>query len=818
MLSSFIKGQNLQQIRINLNTIDIELGQVLQIIEQRTNFTFSYFNNELPLKQKVTLKFQNESLQKVLETLSNEFNLTFTTINNVIVIKKKEENATTNETQIFGTLRGIVRDSVTSEVLPFSNIYIKEIDKGASTDSHGFFLIPSIPAQKKYKVTISFVGYVTKNMVVNVAENKITNISIYLKPTVLEMSSIVVSGTKETKQTNISSKKISLNELGNLPKGVETDVLRSIQLQPGVQSTGDISAHYYVRGGASDENLVLLNEIPIYNPFHALGIFSAIDPDMINSVEFYKGGFDSRYSGRLSSVMNIITKDGNKNNFGATLAASQLTAKALLEGPIPDGSFIITGRKSYSNSILKKFLNEQSVPINFYDASFKVNYSNPKFLPISKFTVSGFVSNDIIDYKNPLKPRFDWLNSNIGFNWFAAAANSPLYTNLTIYYCNFKGNETPNMSNSRYMKNDLDDFTFKADFNYVLNNSNEFYGGFKIKFIKDKLFISNLLGDLKDVGAEGTQFSFYGGFNLLSTGYFKADLGSRLNVISLTEKPGLFLEPRLNVNYSISPLLSIKAAWGIYQQKLVTISDEDEIISLFEPWLVLPSNLKPSTAIHYIGGFDIYLAEKTKIDAEGYYKVMQNLSTVNDFIFFPTDPLLVSASGKSYGAEVTLNHKGSRINMQLSYSHSWTTKIVGGLEYHPRYDSRNAIKFFIEYDLGNDWNISAVWDYNSGLPYTQITGFYDNFSPANIFNPSAFFTAYEPYQLLGSRNAVRLPDYHRLDLNVSKKIRLSFVNLSIDLNLMNIYNRKNFFYFDTNTNERVNMLPFFPSVNIKAEL
>ena len=811
------KAQNHPDPIVSLNVVNIPLREVLQILELKTNFTFSYLNEELPLDEKVTLEAKDKPLQQIFEILSNKFALVFTRINNIITVKKKEGEDENKGPHGFGTLRGIVRDSITTEVLPYANIYIPGIKTGVSTDNRGFFIIPSIPANKEYTIVVTFVGYTPKKMAAIIQANRITQISIYLSKSTIEMENIVVSGERVNEE-EVTAQRISIRDIENMTNGVETDVMRSIQFQPGVQSAGDVSARYYVRGGASNENLVLLNETPIYNPFHALGIFSVIDPDMINSIDFYKGGFGARYDGRLSSVMDIITKDGNRNDFGMTVAASQLTVKTALEGPIPDGSFIITGRKSYSNEILKKFTNNKNIPIDFYDASFKVNYSSPEFLPISKFTFFGFLSEDKIEYKDKLHSDYEWSNSHIGFNWFIATQNSPLFAELTLYYSKFSGGEIPISNNTRYIKNGVDDITFKTDFNYVLGDRNEYYGGVKINFIKTKLLLSNSSGKLKDVGSEGTKFSGYGGFKLLNINKLKADLGSRLNILKLAEGPSLFFEPRVNVIYSLLPTLNLKAAWGIYQQELVTISDEDEVLALFEPWTIIPEYLKTPNSVHYIGGFDYYLTEKLKVNVEGYYKVMHNLAVLNDEIIYPTDQQLINANGESHGAEITLNYKTGWINAQLSYDYSWTTKKIRDTEYHPRYDSRNAVKIFINCDLGNNWRAGISWNYSAGMPFTQIFGYYNKYNPSGILIPSSLLTDYAYFPILADRNAAHLPDYHRLDMNLSKKFRLWFMDLSIDLNVLNVYDRKNFFYFDTKTGERVNMLPFLPSIDIKAEL
>jgi hypothetical protein len=812
-----INGQNLQDSKISLTLENIPLAEVLHILELKTNFTFSYLNEELPLKEKVDLNVKDESLQQILEMLSDKFALTFTRINNIITIKKKEITNGKNKPQVFGTLRGIVRDSATSEILPYANIYIPEINTGASTDNRGFFIIPSIPAEKEYTINVTFVGYKPKGVALFIQKNKITDITIYLAKSAIELENVVISGEK-IKNAVGTAKKLPIKEIENMSYGIETDAMRAIQLLPGVQSGGDVSARYYVRGGASNENLVLLNGTPVYNPFHALGILSAVDPDMINSIEFFKGGFDAMYGGQLSSIMDIITKDGNRNNFGATAAISQLTVKTALEGPVPGGSFIITGRKSYSNEILKKFTNNKSIPVDFYDASFKINYYNPDFIPISKFTVFGFISKDKIDYKDKLHANYNWSNSNIGFNWFTTPKNSPSFADFTFYYSGFSGSEIPASGTERRMENKLDDFSFKLDLSYVFNNKNEIYGGIKSNYIKTKLFLVNLREELKDVGSESAAFSIYAGFKLFSLKNLRADLGSRFNIVSLVKEPSYYYEPRINLIYSLLPTLNLKAAWGIYQQELVTISDEDEILPLFEPWIITPEYLKTPNAVHYIGGFDYYLTEKLKLDAVGYYKVMHDLTLLNDQVIYPVDPQLINGSGESHGTELSINYATGWINAQLSYSYSWTTKKIREIEFHPRYDSRNAVKININFDLGDNWRAGIMWHYSSGMPYTQIFGYYNKYVPSDISNPSSLFNNYEYFPLLAERNAAHLPDYHRLDMNLSKEFRLWFMNLSIDLNVINVYDRKNFFYFDTQTGKRVNMLPFLPTIDIKAEL
>ena len=309
--------------------------------------------------------------------------------------------------QSTGSIRGFVEDSSTNEVLSYCNIFIEELNIGTSTNDRGYFFIPSLPAYKKYSIKISYIGYDSKIITVNVYENQITAVDIQLSPSVIQLQSVEKIGEKYKLNTSdISLEKIFLRDLEKIPQSVENDLFRSLQHLPGVSFTGDVSARYYVRGGSSDQNLILLNDAPVYSPFHALGLFSAIDPDVIKVAEFYKGGFPLEFNGGISSLLRIISKDGNKQEYHGNASASFLSGKLLLEGPIPDGSFIITGRKSYSTEVLKKFLNNDDVPIDFYDLSFKINYSNSDVMQDAKFMLHGFISGDNLTNSDPLKEDF----------------------------------------------------------------------------------------------------------------------------------------------------------------------------------------------------------------------------------------------------------------------------------------------------------------------------------------------------------------------------------------------------------------------------
>ncbi|MCB0744625.1 MAG: TonB-dependent receptor plug domain-containing protein, partial [Ignavibacteriae bacterium] len=592
---------------------------------------------------------------------------------------------------------------------------------------------------------------------------------------------------------------------------------RSLQYVPGVKTTGDISSRYYIRGGSADQNLILLNGAAVYNPFHALGIFSIFDPEIVNSMELYKGGFPAEFGGKASSVLNIITKDGNKNKFNASAAISLLTGKVLLEGPIPHGSYIISGRKTYSNSIFKKFLNNQDVPLDFYDFSFKVNYANEEFSEGTKIVLHGFTSQDKINRNSELSEDYKWQNNLFGVKWFQVAKNTPVFWDIGMTMSTYQGEIIPKLSNVKPQLNDVKDLSFKTNINYVLNSRDEVVFGFDIKDIKTELELENNRGAVSKISSKGSQIAAYAKYKFIRFDNFGIDAGFRLNVAQLSEKSGSTIDPRISLTYSFIPQVSVKLAYGIYQQDLITLTKEDQILTLFEPWLITPDYLEPTISTHYIGGLTFRFIENLTLKLEGYYKDTKNLPIINSEKVFNSDPDFRAGEGESYGWESFLGYNNELINFTISYTNSWSYKTLDGWRYYPKYDIRHSFNTGLSINIGKGWLISGMWIYNSGLPFTQLTGYYDKYIINDIYFDEDYFSSTEPYTLLGDKNIARLPDYHRLDLTLSKKLSLGSLNMTFNFSILNVYDRKNILYFNRETGERVNMLPFLPSATLKVD-
>ncbi len=718
-----------------------------------------------------------------------------------------------------GKLRGFLTDKETGEALAFGNVFIKELGLGASTNAQGLYFITGVPGGKTYTVTYSYVGYKTEEVKVFIAANRITQVDVALTQSSVQLGTIEKIGRKtvEKNAADIGLQRITVKQLETMPQSVEADIFRTIQTMPGVRYTGDISARYYVRGGASNQNLVLLNGSPIYNPFHAFGMFSVIDPEIMNSAEFYKGGFPAEYGGRLSSILKISTKDGNKNRFSAKGVASFLTAKALLEGPIPHGSFIVSGRRTYSTRVLKKFLNGNQPPFEFYDFSAKLTYANPHFIPGSKFTIQGFSSKDRLLNENLLREDFSWTNNIFSFNWFQIYTG-PLYSDFTISFSQFLGELIPNFSRARPKKNKLDDVFLHMNFTYLFDNKNEIEFGMEFQSLHTILKQENQFGIHTNIDNSGAYIGFFTKYKLLQFETFGADVGLRANLKGLTKAGDFFVEPRVNLTYNVFNWLKLKASWGVYQQEITTVSEEAEVITLFEPYIIIPDYLPVSRAVHYIAGLEIQPLLNLKFKTEAYYKKLINITAVNDNKKFLEDKDLLSAQGEAYGAEFELNYSKSPFLFSASYSLAWAYKVINGWRYVPRFDARHSINLSLGVDLGKGWKASAMWIFGSGLPYTQIIGYYDKLALGDFHNEWYIYDSYLPYAILGDRNLGRLPDYHRLDFSMSKKFDFNFVKIDLDFSILNVYNRKNIFYFQRDTGEIVNMLPFLPTATIKVTL
>jgi outer membrane receptor protein involved in Fe transport len=326
------------------------------------------------------------------------------------------------------------------------------------------------------------------------------------------------------------------------------------------------------------------------------------------------------------------------------------------------------------------------------------------------------------------------------------------------------------------------------------------------------LALRNMLGRWIELVMKGSDFTLYGDYRFLRWETFSFTVGLRLKLAALSWGRPVPFEPRTSITYKPLPNLALKAAFGVYSQELTTLTDETEIISIFEPWVITPNKINSPHAFHYQAGLKYYFTESSTAELEGYYRTFVDLIEENDKKTLPRENDYMNVKGESYGIEVLLKRQGTDFFVQGSYCLSWAEKIKRGTFLTPKYDSRHSINLLSEYTLGSGWSASIMWALKSGLPFTPIAGFYDRLeSSTNVLGQ------YVEAIYWGEKNSQRLPYYHRLDINLTKQLELSWAKMTIGANVINVYDRRNIFYFDRNTGEQVFMLRFFPSLSIKVD-
>lgn len=711
-----------------------------------------------------------------------------------------------------GTLRGNVSDSSNGEAIIYANVVLQGTTIGAATNTLGYYFITSVPVGE-FQVTISCLGYRTFRSVIVVRSGEVTRLDARLVPMNVQIEGLTVVGEHEAHRnaSDLGLQKITTRELRMVPAGVEADVFRIIQSLPGVSTVGDVTSRFYVRGGGGDQNGIFFNGATIYNPFHGLGMLSVVDPEMISVMEFYKGGFGADYGGRISSIINVVTKDGDKNSYGGSGYASLVSGKAMVEGPIPTGSFIVTGRKSYYGKYLNRFLHNQDAPFDFYDLSFKVTSTSPLLGKDSKVSVFGFLSKDEVMRDDPFKSDYSVANNVYGINWYKVWS-SPLYSVVSLSYSGLDAELKPNQSGATPRMNNLSDISANWDFTYIYESRDEMAFGVQTKSLTTSLALRNMRGRWIELVMKGTDFTLYGDYRFLRWETVSFTVGLRLKLAALSWGRPVPFEPRTSFTYKPLPNLALKAAIGVYSQELTTLTDETEIISIFEPWVITPNKINSPHAFHYQAGLKYYFTESSTAELEGYYRTFVDLIEENDRKNLPRDNDYMNVKGESYGVEVLLKRQEMDFFIQGSYCLSWAQTTKRGIITTPKYDSRHSINLLAEYTVGSGWSASLMWALKSGLPFTPIAGFYDR-----LESGTDVLGQYSQAIYWGEKNSQRLPYYHRLDINVTQQLQLGWAKMTIGANVINVYDRKNIFYFDRNTGEQVFMLRFFPSLSIKVD-
>ena len=713
-------------------------------------------------------------------------------------------------------LRGVVIDSTTGERLPLVTVTIAGTKKGAVTNLQGFYLIPNVP-YGRLEVVASAIGYERSVRRLNVQQLETLTMNFQLTPRAIEISEVVVEGVKRQLPTEIStgSYYIDRRELQLVPAAGQDDVFRSMQILPGIVTTSDVSSRFYVRGGAGDQNLILFDGMKIYNPYHAYGIYSIFDPDIVRTTEVFTGAFPASYGGRLSSVVNMTARGGNRSRVAGKAGVSLISSKLLLEGPLGENnSWIVIGRRSIANDPFRRLLNT-SFPASFYDVFAKATLG---ISTIGRQSFQVFASGDDIRSAQPDEPDHTWRNQAWALS-VSGLISDRVFVDVHAFTNVFRARRDPKASQTILAaESKIEEPGIRAEMTIYTESRDLFRGGFEFGIPMIENRFSRPENQETILSTSTAEFWLWlrhqGSFGLLKT-----DIGFHSDVASLANRAIdiIGFQPRVTVAYQLSELWRVKAGFGVYSQNVVTFTNEEDLVPLFEAWFYVPDSLKPEQANQYVLGVEGSLLPELSFTMEGYYKKYVSLVVFNRDKIIPSQPDFVNASGEAYGGEVLLRYSMVPIDLFLAYSLSWSSVSTGTRTYAPRYDRRHTIKALIITHPWTNVDFTLRWDLGTGYPFTPITGYYNELTFGSVSGDPFFGTGGNIQPILGARNSVRLPVYHRLDASVTYRFEVSSLHGSVGLNLINLYGRRNILYVDQSTGRRINMVPFYPSLSLSVE-
>lgn len=710
------------------------------------------------------------------------------------------------------TISGNVYDAENGEALIGATVYIKELEGvGTSCNVYGNYSLTA--SEGKYTLVASYVGFLATERAIDLSKN-LTE-SFKLQPDSKLLTEIVVTAEKEydnVKVTEIGTVKVEVKEAAKIPVIFgEKDILKTIQLLPGVKSAGEGNSGFFVRGGGADQNLVLLDEAPVYNSSHLLGFFSTFNSDALKDVSIIKGNSPAQYGGRLSSVLDVKMKEGNNQHFNVTGGLGLISSRLSVEGPIQKdkSSFIISGRRTYADLFLKASPDFSENSLYFYDLNAKANYRiNDK----NKIFASGYFGQDVLGFGDSF--GIDWGNSTATIRW-NSEVNPKLFSNTSFIYSKYNYNIKLNSGGTDFnINSEIQDWNLKEEFQYFPNSKNTILFGFNAihhtitpsRFegesisqerkesrysLENSVFVSNTMEVSKRLNLDyGLRFSFYS--ILGGDTYNIYEKGIKVNSVVLEDgeigKTYYNLEPRLQFSYLLSERSSVKGGYARNTQHLHLLSNSTSTTPT-DQWIGNSYNIKPEISDQYsLGYFKNSINKKYQFSIETYYKALQNQVDYKDGADINSSPdvesELLFGNGRAYGAEFLAKKVQGKFTGWIGYTLSRTERKIDGINdndwYKARQDRTHDVSVVGIYQLSDKWSLSGLFVYNTGNAVTFPSGKY------NIEGNTIFYYT--------ERNGYRMPAYHRMDFGATyTKARKGRFESSWNFSLYNVYGRENAF-------------------------
>lgn len=704
--------------------------------------------------------------------------------------------ATMGHAQERVTLNGYVRDIANGEELIGVTVFIPQAKAGTTSNSYGFYSLTVPPGT--YQVQFSYVGFRTVTLDVDLTEDMTRNIDLETEATYIQ--EVVVQDERidaNVEDVQMSRNTIDMNQVRKLPALFgEVDIIKRVQMLPGVITAGEGTSSFFVRGGSADQNLILIDEAPVYDPSHLFGLFSVFNADVIKESELYKGGIPSRFGGRLSSILEVRTKDGNNKEFHGTGGIGTMASRIMLEGPIKKekSSFIVSARRSYADLFLRA-ANEDNL-VYFFDVNAKVNWRHNNN---NRFFAAVYAGRDDFSFSDDF--GFSWGNATATFRW-NHLFNDRLFSNTSLIASNFDyALEVIDPASGLKWTSNLQEVSLKNDLSYFINLNNELSFGYhvtgrrfspgriepntsgsifttvelqKLYAIDHALYASNQqrLGErlTLDYGVRLSVFQQVGKSDI----YQYEDPRDNVNIVHTDTlsfgaweniKTYVNLEPRAGLRYILKPGQSLKASYNRMVQNTHLIASGTVPVP-FNTWNPSGYYLKPQVADQFaVGYFRNFHDNVYELSVEAYYKSMRNVTDFADNaqLFFNEDLSTEFRQGKSssYGAELMLNKTRGRLTGMLAYTWSKTVREIDGVnlgnEFFANYDRRHVLNINATYELNKRWTLGASFNYGTGRPITLPAGKYE-------------FGNYNP-DVITERNGYRLAAYNRLDLSATLRTR-----------------------------------------------
>jgi len=709
------------------------------------------------------------------------------------------------------TVSGVIKDKANGEVLIGAVIRVaNDLGLGTTSNEYGFYSL-SIPAGN-YQLLVDYTGYLQQEISINL--NKSMNLVINLELNSKQLNEVVVTGNvNKVHSAEIGMEKLSIKDINAIPVIFgEKDVLKTIQLLPGVTSQGDGNSGFYVRGGAADQNLILLDEALVYNPSHLLGFFSTFNSDAIKDVSLYKGTAPAQYGGRLSSVLDVKMNDGNDKEYHVSGGIGLISSKLNIEGPIKkdEGSFLITARRTYADMFLK-LSNDTSLKkakLYFYDLNAKLNY---KLSNKDRLYLSGYFGRDDLGLSDLF--GLNWGNATGTLRWNHIISDK-LFSNTSLIYSDYKYDININSSGiNANIHSEIRDLTLKEELQLFSDPKNSIRFGFSSTYHtitpgevsgtnitsgnqpdnhtwENALYISDSWKATSkwsvDYGIRLSSFSIFGGSNMY-------DLDANKNIIDTLHygsgqivKTYVIPEPRISANYLLNENSSLKFAYTRNSQYLHLISNSVSS-NPTDKWVASNNNIKPEIADQLsVGYFRSFKNDDYEFSVESYYKHMQNQIDYKDNANIISNEAIESqllfGQGRAYGIEFLLRKKVGRLTAWISYTLSRTELQIDGINndnwYVARQDRTHDLSIVGIYKVSPKWTLSADFVYYTGNAVTFPSGKYE-------INNNTYF-------LYTERNGYRMPAYNRLDLSATKELRhRKHYSSELTFGLYNAYGQEN---------------------------